>query len=418
MDKIFYFKDEDKYKRLYFFSIKLFKIKKRFSNKHIKNIIKNIELKIKNNLSIQTPLTPTPNELVLNTIKELNDFYFIANAGNLGDAIIANSEFQILNFLKQNLHKVNYAKPIEITTPFNFIYGGGGLFLNIYKENLREIFDILKNKLLKQCVILPSSFNNIPEFIEIIDERFTIFCREKKSYDYLTNANTKAKIYLSDDMAFATDINFYCNSDFTNEQLNNLKENLQNMSLTQIKQVLYDYFFNYSLIYNKTKEILNNIKQDKLKTVFLLRNDPEKAIENNININSFDLSDCGRIRDKSCFDNAYVQIISELFFSAVDCADIIVTDRLHVGISAALLNKEVFLFDNNYGKVSGVYELSMKSMKNVHLLKQNDLGNIDNIIKSYNIKNTANSDHLKNMNLNTEQFLIKYLAYKNTHHKN
>ncbi len=416
MIKIFYFKDEDKYKRLYFFNIKLFKIKKRFSNKHIKNIIKNIELKVKSTLSIQTPLTPMPNELILNTIKELNDFYFIANAGNLGDAIIANSEFQILNSLKQNLQKVNYAKPIKITTPFNFIYGGGGLFLKIYKENLEEIFDILKNKLLKQCVILHSSFNNIPELIEIIDARFTIFCREKKSYDYLTSANTKAKIYLSDDMAFATDVNFYCNSDFTKEQLNNLKENLQNMSLTQIKQVLYDYFFSYSLIYNKTKEILNFInQQDKFKIVYLLRNDSEKNIANTTNINSFDLSDCGRIRDKSCFDNAYVQIISELFFSAVDCADIIVTDRLHVGISAALLNKEVFLFDNNYGKISGVYEQSMKSMKNVHLLKQNNLENIDNIIKSYNIKNTANSEHLKNMNLNTEQFLLKYLAYKNIH---
>ena len=418
MIKTFYFKDEDKYKRLYFFNIKLFKIKKRFSNKHIKNIIKTIELKAKNDLPIQTPLTPTPNNLILNTIKELNDFYFIANAGNLGDAIIANSEFQILNFLKKNLQKVNYAKPIETTTPFNFIYGGGGLFLNIYKENLKEIFDILKNKLLQQCVILPSSFYNIPELIEIIDDRFTIFCRERRSYEYLKNNNTKAKIYLSDDMAFATDVNFYYNSGFTNEQLNNLKENLQNMSLTQIKQVLYDYFFNYSLIYNKTKEILNTIKQDKLKKAYLLRNDPEKNIESNININSFDLSDCGRIRDKSCFDNAYVQIISELFFSAVDCADIIVTDRLHIGISAALLNKEVFLFDNNYGKVSGVYEQTMKSMKNVHLVKGNNLKNIDEMINSYNVKKTANIEHLKNMNLNTEQFLIKYLAYKNINNKN
>ena len=314
MIKTFYFKDEDKYKRLYFFNIKLFKIKKRFSNKHIKNIIKNIELTAKNNLSTQTPLTPTPSNLILNTIKELNDFYFIANAGNLGDAIIANSEFQILNFLKKNLRKVNYAKPMEITTPFKFIYGGGGLFLSIYKENLKEIFDILKNKLLQQCVILPSSFYNIPELIEIIDDRFTIFCRERRSYEYLKNNNTKAKIYLCDDMAFATDVNFYYNSSFTSEQLNNLKENLQNMSLTQIKQVLYDYFFNYSLIYNKTKEILNTIKQDKLKIAYLLRNDPEKNIESNINISSFDLSDCGRIRDKSCFDNAYVQIMSELFF--------------------------------------------------------------------------------------------------------
>ena len=52
MNKIFYFKYEDKYKRLYCFNFKLFKIKKCFSNKHIKNIIKNID-KIINTANIE-----------------------------------------------------------------------------------------------------------------------------------------------------------------------------------------------------------------------------------------------------------------------------------------------------------------------------------------------------------------------------
>ena len=412
MVKLFYFKDENKYKRLYCFNFKLFKIKKRFPNKYIKNIIKNIELKYENYQSHQKEIIPTPNNFILETLQKLKTFYFLPNKGNLGDALIANGQFQIFNFYKKTIYVTINSNYTKIREPFNLVFSGGGIFVKIYKENYDKILKIFKNKIWKQCIILPSSFYDCPELLEIIDERFTIFCREKNSYDYLINSNTKAKIYLSDDMAFATDMNFYYNSDFSEKQLNNLKENLQNISLTQIKQVLYDYFFNYSLTYNKIKQILNIIKQDKLKIAYLLRTDHEKNILNTTNVNTFDLSDCGRIINKSCFDNAYIQIISELFFSAVDCADVIVTDRLHIGIAATLLNKEVFLLDNNYGKNSGVYEQSLKSKKNIHLLKQNDLKNIDNIIKNYNIKNTANIKHLKSLNLNIEQFLTKYLAYK------
>lgn len=171
-------------------------------------------------------------------------------------------------------------------------------------------------------------------------------------------------------------------------------------------------FFKYVSIYNRIKKVSSAIKESNLRIAYLLRNDPEKNITNDSNINSFDLSMCGIIEEKNCLDNAYIQILSELFFSAVDCADVVVTDRLHIGIAAALLNKEVFYFDNSYRKISGVYEQSMKSMKNVHLLKTTDLKNIDNIIKCYNIEVTSNDKKLNNLRLDIEQFLIKYLAYK------
>ena len=412
MNKIFYFKDENKYKRLYFFNFKLFKIKKYFSDKYIKNIIKNIELKHENYKPCQNEITPAPNNFVLETLQKLKSFYFLPNGGNLGDGLIANSEFQIFNFYEDISYITKRDDYDKIQKPFNFIYGGGGLFVDIYKENLDKFFDIFKNKFLKQCIILPSSFYNIPELFEIADERFTIFCREKNSFNYLVNSKTKAKIYLSDDMAFATDIKFYTNSTFTVNQLNNLKENLQKMPLKQLKNIIYNMFFSYSSIYNRIKEILSVIdKKSDIKTAYLLRTDSEKNIKD-IFVNSFDLSVCGRITGRNSLDNAYIQITSELFLSAIDCADVIVTDRLHVGIAATLLNKEVFLFDNSYNKVSGVYEQSMKGLKNVHLLKDNDLKSIENIIKRYNIKNTANSNRLKNMNLNIEDFLTKYLAYK------
>ena len=414
MNKIFYFKEESIYKRLYFINFKLFKIKKKLNikNKDIKNIIQNIKNKISHLSISEKEIQPKINNLIATKLKELKNFYFLPNKGNLGDTFIANSEFQIFNFYKDIINIKLYSYT-NLKKPFNFVYGGGGMFVGLYKKEHEKIFNIFKNKFMKECIILSESFHDVPELIKISDERFTFFCREKNSYNYLVNSKTKAKIYISDDMAFATDTTFYYNTGFTNKQINNLKKNLNKYSIKEIKNVLNDYFIKYSETYKKVKSILLSIKQNEIKTAYLLRKDSESCINIKSNKNYFDLSDCGGIGNKSCLDNAYVQILSELFLSAIDCADVIITDRLHVGISAALLNKEVFLFDNNYGKISGVYEQSMKQKKNVHLLKQNDLENIDNIIKNYNIKNTANTEHLKSLNLNIEQFLTKYLAYKN-----
>ncbi len=48
--------------------------------------------------------------------------------------------------------------------------------------------------------------------------------------------------------------------------------------------------------------------------------------------------------------------------------DVVVTDRLHVAIMAMHMGKDVYMLDNDYGKLSGVYEVSLKNRTNVHLI--------------------------------------------------
>jgi exopolysaccharide biosynthesis predicted pyruvyltransferase EpsI len=77
-------------------------------------------------------------------------------------------------------------------------------------------------------------------------------------------------------------------------------------------------------------------------------------------------------------------------------ADIIVTDRLHVGIGSMLLGKEVFLIDNSYGKISEVYRHSMQSIARVHFI--DDIcflsDEINNRVKNEKIRITANTKNL------------------------
>ena len=43
----------------------------------------------------------------------------------------------------------------------------------------------------------------------------------------------------------------------------------------------------------------------------------------------------------------------------------IITNRLHVAITAALMGKTVEMHDNDYGKLSSVWKMSMQNFANV-----------------------------------------------------
>lgn len=51
---------------------------------------------------------------------------------------------------------------------------------------------------------------------------------------------------------------------------------------------------------------------------------------------------------------------SDVFFDQVGDHEIICTNRLHVGIAGALLGREVHLFRSRSGKISSVFEVSLK----------------------------------------------------------
>lgn len=102
MNKIFYFKKENNYKRLYIFNYKLFKFKRKLNinNKTLTNAIQNIKNNISQLSQSGTKIQPKVNNIILDKLKELRNFYFLHNKGNLGDCIMTNSEFQFLVLIK------------------------------------------------------------------------------------------------------------------------------------------------------------------------------------------------------------------------------------------------------------------------------------------------------------------------------
>ncbi len=269
-----------------------------------------------------TPL-PFNCQNIISEIKQLKEFTYIPNPGNVGDMLIACATMQLFeqNKIKYNIFK--YDRPVSE----HIVYGGGGIWTQSYKNDWIRFVEMFKKA--KRIIILPSSFNNCPELIEVLDERFVVFCREEKSYNYLKSADTKAKIILEHDMAFHTIV----------PQVPDKYRNRQ--KITSVMEYVMDIILpNYA---------------------FLMRQDCESYGKYKTQLDVSALTGGCENTSKN-----WANFCSALMFHIVDQAETIVTDRLHVAIAGLLLGKEVYMLDNTYGKLSAVYNHSMKQFKNVH----------------------------------------------------
>lgn len=264
------------------------------------------------------------NETLLKELKSLPEFTYIPNSGNMGDMVIAKAT---LDFFNSN--NIKY-RMFDGTAYDVIVYGGGGQWTADYKQHWLKWLDVFKNA--KKIIILPSSFNNCPELLNEFDERFVVFCREPKSYEYVKSAKTKAKVLLDHDMALR----------LTNHALSGALTIKDREDLNSINAIRSAIEFPRSVVkFNRRDcESLGNWDTD------------------------LDLSIVRYGDSKSSPE--HIDFCTKLMFMAVDGADAVITDRLHVGIVAALDGKEVYLLDNTYGKLSNVYNHSLKDMPKVH----------------------------------------------------
>lgn len=274
---------------------------------------------------------PLDDSQLMSELKKLKSFSYMPNSGNMGDMLIASAT---MHWFDKN--RLDWHRTYEGERPKHFVYGGGGAWLHEWIEYMKPTMDIMQKA--EKIIILPSSFNDVPEFIRILDERFVIFCREKKSYDYLKSQNTKAKILLDHDMALRMSGKFKKDFKAPTKFLKNHAEKLE-------KQL--------SLL----KENIN-----------LFRLDSESAGNYQTDL---DLSDTlGWFSQYETREN--IDFASKILLKSVYRFTTIKTDRLHVAIAAALTGADVILYDNSYGKISGVYQQTLHLLPNVQMNQERE----------------------------------------------
>ena len=154
-------------------------------------------------------------------------------------------------------------------------------------------------------------------------------CREEKSYNYLKSANTKAKIILDHDMALRGPKTKANCSYRKNARHIGIENKLQDITVPKI--------------------------------AYFMRADCES---NGKHKTDLDVSELTWGTEKS--SKNWINFCATLMLYVINQAEVIITDRLHVAIAGLLLGKEVYMLDNTYGKLSAVYNHSMKQFKNIH----------------------------------------------------
>lgn len=326
-------------------------------------------------------------------IKSLSPFIYLPNLGNYGDLLIAEASRQ--KFRELNIQYSEYDRALPENC--NVVFAGGAKITKEWGIGEESELHILGDSRIKQCLVLPHSINGPDDFLNKLDERYTLCCRETTSLQHVQKQAPEAKTLLTHDMAISLDLNQ------TRKELAEL-DAVDFQSLNSEEKLAYELMKNGFCLQLKENVLKSSVTSHlsgvTKRIAFLLREDREKA--SNLSTKyTFDIAGAWITSGRAMRFNSNLLIA---FSDALKTVDVVVTDRLHVAIMAWHSGREVYMLDNSYKKLSGVYNLSLKHDAKVHLLEEGCLTpELDAAWARFNLEKTVNSCH--NLLKNQEQQL-------------
>jgi len=238
------------------------------------------------------------------------EVHVLLNSGNAGDGLIHLGGRRLFRQLGVRTREFLY--PADVAGETLLIYGCGG-FGGVSTRRVKESVHYFPR--FREVIILPSSFDTgrdeVARFLRELPEHVTVYSREKISHAMAREVMLRhGNLHLDHDLAFKCDYS--------------------------------------SWAANSGKGVL-----------VCFRTDTETARET-LPRTTIDVS---RFGDKH---DSWPLLYTVSRFAEVH------TDRLHVGIVAAMTGKKTFLFDNSYHKIRAVYDHSLSEMEHVRYMGQGD----------------------------------------------
>lgn len=258
--------------------------------------------------------------------------------GNAGDALIASGTWQLFDRIGLRPRAVSAE---QVSKGASAIYPGGGNLIPDYPDCALFLRHCLSIDV-KEAVVLPHTIRGHADLLQQLDERFTLFCRDYISLEWCKANARRAKSIFADDLALQLDIRRL------QQRCEGLLPLLNLGLLTALSGRLVQYL--------RWRRYVQSI-QPVHGTLTVFRADGEANSRHPGN-RRLDIPDN---YIAAYLDRVEPEFVSRDLLDTVGRADVIVTNRLHIGIAGALLNKRVHLQENSYGKIHAVYESSLKS---------------------------------------------------------
>jgi len=248
----------------------------------------------------------------------------IPNEGNAGDCLILASTLTAMAKASIDVEVVDNGADFRNQTVF---LGGGGNLIDVYR-GMRQSIEACRSKAAR-IVLLPHTIRGNAGLLKSLDDRVTIWCRDKRSLEHVGSLNPDLDCRLGHDMAFHCDVAEYLNDPACNEYgLPQLRAGLQRVGV-------------------------NLDRLSRLAVVRFMRTDKESLFSRIAS--DLDVSRAfGGVADVEAS-----KLAAWSFLKTISVSNRVITDRLHVAIACALLGKNCELLDNAYNKNREVYAHSL-----------------------------------------------------------
>ena len=271
---------------------------------------------------------------------------YVSNFGNAGDALIASAAWQLFDQLA--LRPV--CLPItEVLPDDRVVFAGGGVLVPQYAAGERLLEEFARRPMAR-LLILPHTIRGYAELLAQLGPRCTICCRERVSYDEVRAVAKDSPVRFAPDLALRLDVEA-------------LRAGLSGRSLVgRLAGAVSVLYSSPARRYRRWRRKLRRIRVDSTGSLAVYRTDRERSGLEPAAAGSGDISNFYGSDYRERFDSDRV---SRDLLAVLDTARRVETNRLHVGIGAALLGKEVILHDNSYGKIRAIYDASLRDWPNV-----------------------------------------------------
>lgn len=265
--------------------------------------------------------------------------FYMANPGNAGDSLIACATLQLFKRFGIHYTMVNQAQPFLKGQVV--IYGGGGNLIPHYHQANKFLSAVHSEA--KKLIILPHTIEGNEDLLSQFGANVDILCREPLSYAHVFKNASRSNVSLTHDAGFYLNAAEALSLSKMAAWYQLLKNAGSKNALERLIKLTRDDL-KIEIIYHLGRKTLHCFRLDKEKTDLPIPKD------------NMDLS---RVLDYGTHNESINRAVTHLFLRYLNRFECIQTNRLHVAIAAAHLNKRTMFYRNSTYKNEAVYRHSM-----------------------------------------------------------